>query len=525
MAGKNGNRDAATPSPGKKAEPKAEKNRVDPGERHDKPGKGDSRASQDRARNERSVKEAQQRGSERRQPARVASDKAARAGQAQGAGSQRLARESADAKAARPAEKRAAGTPEKHGASSSPGGQSKKQRETSNPERQKQLELERLAKDPSITDQSVQERIGGKVRSSNGTSAHGNSLRLVVHSDDTGRSTVLTVSNGRGWVHTSARTSNGGRTSGYEKTELHGHVILHESLKGFDGSFKMEFWTRERDSRTVEAPGRLSFQRSEKSVSHGRAHATVDKPKAGGLPEKNLMPRPERGADGKAAPGAQRHERAPQLREHDGMAAHAGKSLAHASATGVAEPGPWESLIPVWGSGRQAIHDFQQGHYGWGTFNGLLAVSDLFLVGTLGKGLVKGGLRLGFKANSQTWNAARKWYGKYYSRFSPLPKYTQVHHVFLHRGTRYRWLPDAIENAVKNHPLNLKPILATQQHSSQALHTYIHHGSNPAKRWWLGYPGWAKTGSANIPGHLTGQARSHERGPTHDAEQPSIWLP
>jgi len=36
----------------------------------------------------------------------------------------------------------------------------------------------------------------------------------------------------------------------------------------------------------------------------------------------------------------------------------------------VGAPGLAESFIPVWGSGREAINDFQTGHYVWGTVNG-----------------------------------------------------------------------------------------------------------------------------------------------------------
>lgn len=509
MTKENKDRDAKTPSPRQKAEPSAEKRHSDAGERNDKPDKGNSKADQDRARNERIVKDAQQRGADRRQLERAASDKQARAGQEQGTRSKQLAKESADAKAAKPAEKSAGTTPEKHSTSSNPGANAKKQRDTVNSTRQKQQELERLAKDPTISDLSVQERIGGKVRSGNVTSSNGTNVRLVFHDDGTEHTSVRTESDGRGLVHTSAETVNGGRISGYIKKELHGRVVDHFNMKGLDGGFRTEFWTREGSSKFVDKPARTSFHRSEKSVSHGQPKGTVDTPKSGGMPEKNVMPRPERSGDGKSAQLADRPDRVPQLREHDRTAAHGDKSSTRAN--GVHEPSTWESLIPVWGSGKQAVHEFQQGNYVWGTVNGLLAVSDLFLVGAISKGLVKGGLRLGFNPGLLSWRATRKWYGKYYSRFSPLPKYTQVHHVFLKQGTKYRWLPDAIENAVKNHPLNLKPILATTKQSSQKLHTYIHHGSNPAKRWWLGHPGWAKNSAMNMPGHLAEQARNRER--------------
>lgn len=56
----------------------------------------------------------------------------------------------------------------------------------------------------------------------------------------------------------------------------------------------------------------------------------------------------------------------------------------------VGEPGPWESLIPIWGSGRESINHFQHGNYGRAIFWGGMAVADVFLV----KALVMGAGRL-----------------------------------------------------------------------------------------------------------------------------------
>lgn len=36
--------------------------------------------------------------------------------------------------------------------------------------------------------------------------------------------------------------------------------------------------------------------------------------------------------------------------------------------TSVGQPGLLESMIPVWGSGRAAVDDFQNGRWGWGDF-------------------------------------------------------------------------------------------------------------------------------------------------------------
>lgn len=63
----------------------------------------------------------------------------------------------------------------------------------------------------------------------------------------------------------------------------------------------------------------------------------------------------------------------------------------------VGQPGFKESLIPVWGSARAAVDDFQNGRWGWGIFNSVMAVSDVLLVKTLftaaGKVAVKAGVQ------------------------------------------------------------------------------------------------------------------------------------
>jgi hypothetical protein len=71
----------------------------------------------------------------------------------------------------------------------------------------------------------------------------------------------------------------------------------------------------------------------------------------------------------------------------------------------VGAPGFWEGLIPVWGSGREAINDFQNGRWGWGTFNAVLAVSDVLLIKSAvtagGKLLTKVGAKVISKVMAQ----------------------------------------------------------------------------------------------------------------------------
>lgn len=49
----------------------------------------------------------------------------------------------------------------------------------------------------------------------------------------------------------------------------------------------------------------------------------------------------------------------------------------------VGEPGKWEGMIPVWGSGRSAVQHFQKGELGWGLLHTGFAVTDVFIAKTL----------------------------------------------------------------------------------------------------------------------------------------------
>ncbi|MFI5781108.1 hypothetical protein [Nocardia sp. NPDC051570] len=52
---------------------------------------------------------------------------------------------------------------------------------------------------------------------------------------------------------------------------------------------------------------------------------------------------------------------------------------------GIGQPGFWEGMIPVWGSARSSIDDFQNGRWVMGTINAILAITDLLGVGALAK--------------------------------------------------------------------------------------------------------------------------------------------
>jgi len=66
----------------------------------------------------------------------------------------------------------------------------------------------------------------------------------------------------------------------------------------------------------------------------------------------------------------------------------------------VGAPSELESVIPVWGSGRAAINDFQTGHWGMGLFNSAMVVLD---VATLGESSVlKGAAEIAVKETVET---------------------------------------------------------------------------------------------------------------------------
>jgi RHS repeat-associated protein len=152
---------------------------------------------------------------------------------------------------------------------------------------------------------------------------------------------------------------------------------------------------------------------------------------------------------------------------------------------GVGQPGTLESMIPVWGSGRAAVDDLQNGNYGWAAFHTAMAISDVFLVKSIFTGIAKGGISA-FGKSYKNWggNGWRKFYGK--EGFAKPGQH--LHHWALARngqtsGTGFNWW-------AKNQMWNLMPMPSVTFH--QALHGY--GTMNMAERMWFGTPTWFKSG-------------------------------
>ena len=132
-----------------------------------------------------------------------------------------------------------------------------------------------------------------------------------------------------------------------------------------------------------------------------------------------LMPRPYAGT---FAPPSLQPPSLPSL-----PVGNPASSLAAAGSGSVGQPGFWEGMIPVWGSGRAAVDYFQNGRIGQGLLHTGIAITDVFLVksavtalGKLGASLFGGFAR---KGGSNLWIVGR------YNQLSGLEPGLNAHHV------------------------------------------------------------------------------------------------
>jgi hypothetical protein len=159
----------------------------------------------------------------------------------------------------------------------------------------------------------------------------------------------------------------------------------------------------------------------------------------------------------------------------------------------VGHPGLAESLIPVWGSGREALADYQDGDYLGAGLNGALAVSDLFPAADIAKAVGKGGFYairgpLFRKAKDQTWKAVSG------VMHTPGPFGVEMlrdgyegHHWLIPNNRWGKAFPDWL----KNHPLNINELKET---THRRIHTRYKGKPRfgPVQRTWVGIPSWAK---------------------------------
>lgn len=166
---------------------------------------------------------------------------------------------------------------------------------------------------------------------------------------------------------------------------------------------------------------------------------------------------------------------------------------------GIGEAEGASSLVPVYGSGRNAVNDFQNGRYISGAFNSVMAVSDVFLVKSIGKGILQGGLKF---TGKESWSTARKGYGK--SGFAK--PYQDVHHWGVERNSTFG---KTVPGSIKNQMFNLLPMegatIRGSFYEGATIHQALHGNSailklNTAEKVWYGTPSWLKAAGVSYGG-------------------------
>ncbi len=162
----------------------------------------------------------------------------------------------------------------------------------------------------------------------------------------------------------------------------------------------------------------------------------------------------------------------------------------------VGRPGTAESFIPIWGSAREAINDFQCGRWGWGLINTGLAALDVFGAGTL--------IKAGVKTGKHGWkNAVRPWL----TRTGFAKKGQQVHHAIVPQrsfGPRSEWF--------FNQPWNLKPLNPPPGIDPNTWHRMVDGSSgnmSELRKWWNGMPDWFKAEEISYLGKFSNLPREN----------------
>ncbi|MCW5551183.1 MAG: RHS repeat-associated core domain-containing protein [Verrucomicrobiae bacterium] len=186
-------------------------------------------------------------------------------------------------------------------------------------------------------------------------------------------------------------------------------------------------------------------------------------------------------------------------------------------------PGFWEGLIPFWGSGKQAIHDFEEGKWGWGIFNTAMAATDIIPGATLVKAGLKAGGKVGvralWKTGSHNWPSTQAWY----KRVHELPDHMNTHHALVPQrhfeGTKAEALFNQLWNLKPLDPKVPKPPGWSDADWYRAWHNAVEGKANTlvdlnlAKRWWHGAPDWAKAAEVSLTGDLVNAALNpHSNG-------------
>lgn len=180
----------------------------------------------------------------------------------------------------------------------------------------------------------------------------------------------------------------------------------------------------------------------------------------------------------------------------------------------VGHPGAVESLIPVWGSGREALADLHDKNEVGALVNGGLMASDAFLVKALAGAALRGGFRLAPAVwRTKPWEAARGVKGarQWMTEIGFAEPGQPVHHWAIPQGGWGKKVPGEL----KNHLWNAKPLEDAVQHGR--IHgPYTVDGVrlpefNDLEKFWYGTPDWFKALQVSAPGHVGTAVGRHVR--------------
>lgn len=168
------------------------------------------------------------------------------------------------------------------------------------------------------------------------------------------------------------------------------------------------------------------------------------------------------------------------------------------SAKSIGHPGEWEALVPIWGPGREAIADAQDGDVLGAIGNGVMAVTDIVpakaVAGAVAKGAFKSGTHVWRTKPWEKAQGVRQWMGEK----GYLKPGEHGHHWAIPKGGWGKDIPDW----VKNHPWNivgLDPVTHGRIHGRHTVNGVKLPQFSVPERFIRGTPDWFKATAVGVP--------------------------
>lgn len=175
----------------------------------------------------------------------------------------------------------------------------------------------------------------------------------------------------------------------------------------------------------------------------------------------------------------------------------------------VGHPGFAESLIPVWGSAREALADVEDHDVVGGALNTGLAAADLFLAGDIAKAVGKGGLyaitgAIGRPAKEAVWkDFVRPKMGD----LGMLEEGQHGHHWFFPQKAKN------IPPVIRNHPINIQAMPSAEVHGRLSHRYKGKPRYGLLGRYWHGTPHWSKVATGSAIGHPVAAVQARSKQP------------